>query len=505
MRAQPVTGKVNKVKTDALVVFYPEGEDTFPDDIALLDKELNDGISTLVKEGEIKGKSGEITVIHTLGKLPAVRIVVVGTGKKKTVTADRFRSVAGSVCRQLRSKDISNVTINAPAADYYKGITDAEIVQAVTEGALLGTYSFRKYLKNKDKTSTIRTLRIMIRRKAAMSEYVETANVIAEAVNWTRDLVNEPSNYMTPSQLAASARELAETSGLEIKVLERDDMEALGMGGLLGVSQGSQQPPRFIIMKYLGKKADVIDMALVGKGITFDSGGISIKPAENMADMKGDMAGAASVMGTMKAVAALKPAVNIVAIIPATENLPSGSALKPGDIIQAMNGKTMEVLNTDAEGRLILADALSYAVKMDVKKIVDVATLTGACHVALGSICTGAFTNNQPFMNSVLAAAKTAGEYTWQMPMFPEYTELIKSPIADIKNTGGRFAGAITAAKFLEEFVGRTPWVHLDIAGTSDTDKDSGYQVKGATGVPVRTLVGLVLSMKATRRGRKKK
>jgi len=278
-----------------------------------------------------------------------------------------------------------------------------------------------------------------------------------------------------------------------VEIFDKDKMKELGMGGLLGVSQGSQQPPKFIILSYNGRASKEIDLALVGKGITFDSGGISIKPSENMADMKGDMAGGAAVLATLSALAQLKPAINVTAFVPATENMPSGTALKPGDVIKAMNGKTIEVLNTDAEGRLILADALSYAVKSKAKAIVDIATLTGACQIALGKITTGAFTNNQPLLDKVIAASKEVGEFAWQLPMFEEYKEFIKSDIADIKNTGNRYGGAITAAKFLEEFVDKTPWVHLDLTGP-DTDKEKDYQVKGATGAPVRTLVNLVMA-----------
>jgi leucyl aminopeptidase len=278
-------------------------------------------------------------------------------------------------------------------------------------------------------------------------------------------------------------------------VFDKEKIQERGLGGLLGVSQGSQQPPVFIVLGYKGSGAGAIDLVLAGKGITFDSGGIDIKPAEGMPDMKGDMAGGASVMGALMAIAQLKPKINVTALVPATENLPSGTAMKPGDIISAMNGKTIEVLNTDAEGRLVLADALCYAKKLGAKAIIDVATLTGACHVALGSLCSGAFGNNQALVNKIIAAGKETGELMWPLPMYAEYREQLKSDFADIKNIGNRWGGAITAAKFLEEFVGGTPWVHLDIAGTFETEKDKGYLVKGATGIPVRMLVNLVLAM----------
>jgi len=267
------------------------------------------------------------------------------------------------------------------------------------------------------------------------------------------------------------------------------------MGGLLGVSQGSRQPPKFMVLNYKGSTAKEPDITLVGKGVTFDSGGISIKPSEKLEEMKGDMAGGAAVMAAIAAVARLKPNINVMALIPATENLPDGSALKPGDVLTTMNGKTIEIISTDAEGRLVLADALAYARKRGARKMVDAATLTGACRIALGDICTGAFGNNQELIDRIIAAGKEAGELIWQMPMYDEYQEQNKSDVADIKNVGGRLGGAITAAKFLAEFVDDTPWVQLDIAGTSLSDKERGYQIKGATGVPVRTLVNLVLSL----------
>jgi leucyl aminopeptidase len=312
-----------------------------------------------------------------------------------------------------------------------------------------------------------------------------------------RDWVNEPANFMTPSRMAEVAREVAHGYGLEVNVLEREQMLEMGMGALLGVAQGSAEPPKFIILNYRGRNPGEIDVALAGKGITFDSGGISIKRSEGMGDMKADMSGGAAVMAAISAVARIKSEINVTAVVPATENLPSGRALKPGDVLRAMNGKTIEVVSTDAEGRLILADALSYVKKLNAKSIIDVATLTGACRIALGNVCSGAFGNNQQLMNRLISSGTKAGECMWQMPMNEEYKEQNSSDIADIKNVGGAFAGAITAAQFLSEFVGDTPWVHLDIAGTRLSDKERGYVVKGATGVPVRTLVNLMISLAA--------
>jgi leucyl aminopeptidase len=271
-------------------------------------------------------------------------------------------------------------------------------------------------------------------------------------------------------------------------------MEKEGMGSLLGVAQGSRQPPKLIVLSYKGDKKSTGTLGFIGKGITFDSGGISIKPSEDMWEMKGDMAGAAAAMAALSAIAQLKPKVNVTAVIPATENLPGGKALKPGDVLKAINGKTIEVVNTDAEGRLILADALGYAVKQGLSPLVDLATLTGACHIALGDICSGILGNSQELIDKVIKAGTEAGERLWQMPMYEEYKEQNKSDVADIKNSGGRYGGAITGAQFLAEFAGDMPWVHIDIAGTARTDKERGYLVKGATGIGVRTLINFALA-----------
>jgi leucyl aminopeptidase len=497
MEIKAVAGDMAAIKADAIIVNYFQNTKQLSGDMAAVDKALDGAISQLIKQGDIKGKPNEITLLHSLGRLPASRVVVTGLGKRQELTVDKVRSAVAETCRYLRKKGVASITSVAQGAGI-KGISQESAAQAVTEGALLGLYAFRRYITKKESDfGEIKQLMIVgnEKEKPLLEKAITRGRIMAEAANWARDLVNEPANYMTPSQMAEAARQLAQSYGLKVEVLEKEQMEKAGMGALLGVAQGSQQPPKFIILSYKGSSSDEVDVALVGKGITFDSGGISIKPSEGMAEMKGDMAGGASVMATLIALAQLKPKINVTALVPATENLPSGVALKPGDILTTMNGKTIEVLNTDAEGRLILADALSYARKLGAKAIIDVATLTGACRVALGMVCTGVFSNNQGLADKVIAAGSEAGELAWQLPMYEEYKEQLKSNIADIKNIGNRYAGAITAAKFLEEFINKTPWVHLDIAGTSDTDKEKGYLVKGATGVPVRTLVNLVLNM----------
>jgi leucyl aminopeptidase len=368
----------------------------------------------------------------------------------------------------------------------------------VTEGALLGVYSFRRHITKEAEHGELKRLTIVSADKTKLPLLQRGSGrgrILAEATKLARDMVNEPANYMTPSRMAEVAASLAQTHGLELKVLEREQMQELGMGGLLGVAQGSRQPPKLIVLHYRGGEPAQIDLALVGKGITFDAGGISIKPSEGMEEMKSDMAGGAAVMAALTAIAQLKPRLNVVAIVPATENLPGGNALKPGDILTAMNGKTIEIISTDAEGRLTLADALSYANKLGAKRIVDVATLTGSCHIALGDDCSGVFGNNQEMVDKLIAASVAAGELMWQLPLYEQAKEQLRSEVADIKNVGGKWGGAITAAHVLAEFVGDTPWVHLDIAGTRLSEKDRGYMVKGATGVAVRTLVNFALSL----------
>ncbi|MDO8491690.1 MAG: leucyl aminopeptidase, partial [Dehalococcoidia bacterium] len=371
--------------------------------------------------------------------------------------------------------------------------------QAIAEGAVLGLYTFKKHqTKDKNNGKELTELLVVDREQASLPELergIARGSIIAEATNLARDMVNEPANFMTPTHMADAARKVAAEQGLEVTVLGPEEIKALNMGGLLGVAQGSAQPPCFIILRYRGNPGSKNTLGLVGKGLTFDSGGISIKPSERMEEMKTDMSGGAAVIAAMKAIAQLKPKINVTGLVPATENLPDGKAYKPGDVLKAMNGKTIEIISTDAEGRVILADALVYARKEGLSPVVDAATLTGACVVALGHVCSGAFTNNQPFLEKVSKAAEVAGERAWQLPMYDDYKELNKSDVADMKNAGNRYGGAITAAQFLAEFIEDTPWVHLDIAGTADTDKTKGYQVKGATGVPVRTFVNLALNM----------
>ncbi len=500
MEIKVVQGDIAQADAPAIIVNLFEGVESPAGATGAVDKALDGAISQLIKDGEIKGKKGETTLIHTFGKIPAGRVVVLGLGKAGEFDVEVVRKTMGSACRYLRKLDIRKAATIAHGTGI-GGLEVADAGQALAEGSILGLYRFKTYLtKNpEDNAKELDDLLVveMDRDKiAGLEEGIRRGRIIAEAAMIARDMVNEPANVMTPTRMSEAARQVSEDHGLELKVIDRDDMKQMGMGAFLGVAQGSDEPPKLIILKYEGDPDDPSNnLGLIGKGITFDTGGISIKPAANMEDMKGDMAGGASVIAAMKAIGQLKPKINVTGMVAATENMPGGSAQRPGDVVRSMSGKTVEVINTDAEGRLVLCDALHYAQEMGITRLVDVATLTGAIIVALGHACSGAMTNNQELMDEVTRAGKATGERIWQLPMYDEYKEQLKSNVADIKNVGGRPAGSITAAHFLAEFVGEIPWVHLDIAGTFLSSEESGYVVKGGTGVPTRALIDLTLDL----------
>ena len=497
MEVKVVSGDITKLSLGAIIVNLFEGVKSPGGATGAVDRALGGVIAQLIAEGEIKGKLNEITLIHSLGKIEPARVVVAGLGKEKDLDLRRIRGVAAEACRFLRKAGVERVGTIAHGAGT-GGIDSEKAVQAVAEGTILGLYTFRKHQTKESEQGEIKEMLIVEQDESKLPQMERGCAkgiVLAEATNLARDMANEPANYMTPTDMAEVARKVAQDYGLECQVMERDEMEQLSMGALLGVAQGSRQPPKFIILSYKGDKRSKSALGFVGKGLTFDSGGISIKPSEGMGEMKGDMAGGATVIAAMRALGQLRPKINVTGVIPAAENLPSSTALKPGDILRAMNGKSIEIVSTDAEGRLILADALSYARKLELSPVIDVATLTGACRVALGDFCSGAFGNNEELIVKVIKAGEEAGECMWQMPMYEEYKELNKSDVADIKNVGKRWGGAISAAQFLAEFAEDTPWVHLDIAGTSESDKDKAFLVKGATGVGVRTLVNLALAL----------
>jgi leucyl aminopeptidase len=494
LETKTVAGDLTQIEADAIVANLFEGVEQLDSATAAVDKALDGAISCLIDQSEIKGKFEEVGIVHTFGKLPARIVAVVGLGKRQDFNVDKIRRATGQFCRALRKLNCHKIATTLHGASM-ASIGLEPSAEAIAEGAILGLYSFSKY--KKPEYEDIDEILIVAKEGEEVpiiKSAIDKGKAVAQATNMARDMVNEPANYMTPTRMAEVAKEIATKYDLGLKIFDREDMEAMGMGALLGVAKGSNQPPKLVVLSYKGDEGSQRIMGFLGKGITFDSGGISIKASEGMEEMKDDMAGAAAVMTALGAIAQLKPKINVTAVIPTTENLPSGTALKPGDILKAMNGKTIEVISTDAEGRLILADALSYAAKQGLSPLIDLATLTGACRIALGTFYSGLFGNNQELIDKVRKAAERTGERMWQMPMPEEYKEQNKSDIADIKNAGNRIGGAITAALFLAEFVDNVPWVHIDIAGTAFSSKESGYIAKGATGVGVRTLVELALS-----------
>lgn len=496
MEIKVVAGDITQ-QQGAIVVNLFEGVTSPEGATGAVDRALDGAISDLIAEGEIKGKRGEMTLIHTLGKMTPTRVLVAGLGKADDFSQDHVRSVTAASCRYLSRVGVTSASTIAHGAGI-GGIDTRASGQAIAEGAVLGLYRFDKYKSgnNQEKNLNLTVVESDAQKVTALQDGVSEGTIVAESVCLCRDMANEPANGMTPTQMAEVALRVAREAGLEIEVLDRPQMQELGMGSLLGVAQGSDEPPKFIILRYNGDPDNQANhLALLGKGITFDSGGLDIKSAAGMSTMKGDMAGGASVIGAMRAIGLLKPGINVTAIVPATENMPGGKAQRPGDVVTAMNGKTIEIDNTDAEGRLVLADAAAYARSIGLTRIVDVATLTGAVVVALGEHCIGAFGSDQSFTDQVVAAGNQVGERIWQLPTFDDYKDQYKSDIADIKNTGGRGGGAITGAMIIGEFAEGASWVHLDIAGTARTSRDRGYKIKGATGVPVRTLVALTKNL----------
>ena len=482
-----------EVDVEALAVAVFKGEKPASGLLRQLDAAANGMISDAIDSEEFNGKQGETAYFHVSSKdLKARRILLIGCGDPAGYKAAQITQMAGAATRFLRGKNIKTIAI-VPRAE-----NDAErVAQTAAVGAVMGLFEPDKYRTKEKEKREIKAATIVIENadKKAVQRGAERGRIIGESTNFTRDLANEPGAWMTPTIMADRAKQMAKEFGLRFDVLDQKQMEKLGMGSLLGVARGSDEPPKLIILKYepsrfRSRKGELL--ALVGKGVTFDSGGISLKPGENMELMKYDMTGAATVIGTMRAIAQLKPSVPVLGVAPCTENLPSGKATKPGDVLRAMTGKTIEVINTDAEGRLILADAIAYAKKLGATRIIDMATLTGAVSIALGDVNTAILGTDQELIDEVIASGREVGEKFWQLPLDDEYTKQIKSDIADIRNIGGKKAGTITAAAFLKEFAEETPWAHLDIAGTAWGDPATAYRSKGPTGIAVRTLVEFI-------------
>ncbi|HZH32026.1 MAG TPA: leucyl aminopeptidase [Pyrinomonadaceae bacterium] len=506
MDIQVSTGRVGDADVQALAVAVFKDEQAHEGFLQELDAATGGLIKSVIETEELKGKEGETVYLHLgdgHGELKAKRLLLVGVGERESYGAAQVSQMAGTAARALRARSVKTVGLITRGAE-----GDAERSAAVAvEGVLMSLFEPDKYRTSEKEERAIERLVVIAQGASedALRRGTERGRIVGESVNFTRDLANEPGAYMTPTIMAERARAIASEFGLEVDVLDQARMEGEGMGSLLSVARGSEEPPALIILKYTPagfdgnttKSGNVVGggdglLAFVGKGVTFDSGGISIKPGENMELMKYDMTGGATVLGVMRAVAQLKPPMPLLGVVPATENLPSGKATKPGDVVRAMSGKTIEVINTDAEGRLILADAMAYARKLGATQIVDLATLTGAVSIALGDVNTGILGTDQELIDEVIAAGREVGEKLWQLPLDKEYTRQIKSDIADIKNVGGRKAGTITAAAFLKEFADGISWAHLDIAGTAWGDEAKPYRSKGPTGVGVRTLLNLI-------------
>jgi len=476
-----------EVETECLaVVVLDHGSKDKPEvSIEASDGAIKDVTAEVMASGEVTGKIFETTLLHRPAKLKAKRLLLLGGGKAKSFTASDLRKLAGAVVRFLKPKGIRSFAFLAPESTK----TD-DAVKAIVEGAFVGNFDPDTY-KSDRKDQKIDAVTVVARGdQARLQKIVDDARVVGESQNFTRELVNEPSNRMTPTILAERARKMAQEVGLKVDVYGADKLKELKMGAFWGVSQGSDEPPALIVLRYEPADAPPTPvLGLVGKGVTFDTGGISIKPADGMEKMKYDMAGAAAMIGAMRAIALLKPKVRVTAIICATENMPSGKAQKPGDIQIAMSGKSIEIINTDAEGRLVLADGLCYARQLGCTHLIDAATLTGAVVVALGYVNAGVFANDEKMYERFSRALEKAGEKFWRLPLDDEYKENIRSNIADIVNSGARWGGAVNAAMFLKEFAEDTPWLHLDIAGTAWMEENKPWIAKGPSGIAVRSLV----------------
>lgn len=494
------------VATEMLAVFAVDassgnGKEVRSDIRLLTDEEAHrKAAEAVLDSGEFKADAGETLLLHHPTGLKTKRLLIVGLGKAARVTPHEVRRAAGTAVRFAKPRSLREIAVVLPVAD---GMDPQSTTRAVAEGALIADFDPDTYRSDR-KDRSVQSLQIVASPSAdrtAVEAGLREGVILGESQNFTRSLVNEPGNRLTPTLLGERAAAMCREFALQCEVYGTEKLRELSMGAFLSVAQGSDEPPALIVMRYEPKGAPSGPvLGLVGKGITFDSGGISIKPSENMEKMKYDMAGGAAMMGAMRAIAQLQPSVRVIGIVCAAENMPSGKAQKPGDVQIAMPpapdrpGKSIEIINTDAEGRLVLADGLTYAKQLGATHLIDAATLTGACVVALGMINAGVFSNDEESYRRFAEAVKVSGERFWRLPVEDDYRDLIKSGIADIKNTGGRWGGAITAAMFLKEFAENTPWIHLDIAGTAWNDDSKAWMAAGPTGIAVRSIVEWVRS-----------
>ena len=479
------------VSPEALVTYVFDKDERIEGVVADLDRATGGKIAPLAKSGELNGKAFEMVLLHYPQGLAAQRLLLIGAGKPDKFSSADLRRLAGAALRYLKSRGVKKIVWLAREKD-----NDAAALQTVVEGLTAADFESDTYRSKKENSKNIESVGLAGFQGADLAAALERGMLLGESQNWARSLINEPSNKLTPRMLADRAEAMANEAGLAVEILDEDRIAALKMGALLGVSQGSVEPPRVIVITYTpaNLKPGAPVLGLVGKAVTFDTGGISIKPADGMEKMKYDMGGGATMLGAMRAIARLRPAIKVIAVVPATENMPGGRAQKPGDVQVAMSGKTIEIINTDAEGRLILADGVAYAKKLGATHLIDAATLTGAIMIALANVHVGAFGTPREYLDRFLESTKAAGEKMWPMPIDDEYQEMIKSNIADIRNTAsGKGGGAITAAWFIKEFAEDTPWIHLDIAGTAWNDENKPWLAKGPTGIAIRSIVDFAM------------
>jgi leucyl aminopeptidase len=495
MKSQAITANFQEANVEALAIAVFKDEKASSDVLKDLDKLTGGIVSSVIKNEEFKGEVNETALIRfsAKGKIKASMLLLIGVGDKTDYKVASVANVSGTATRFLRKRNVKSFAL-LPRLD-----GDAtEIAQNAVQGFITSQFELDKYRTKDKNTKSVDNLVVCVEgaKESALKDGLQRGQIIGDSMNFTRDLANEPPNILHPTEFAKRAQTIAKEAGLKCDILDEAKMEKLGMGSLMSVSIGSEQPAKLIVLKYEPKKSTAKKgelLAIVGKGITFDTGGISLKPGEGMDAMKYDMSGGASVLGAMRAIGLLKPSVPVLGIVAAVENMPDGKASRPSDVVTAMTGKTIEILNTDAEGRLILADAVAYAEKQGATKIVDMATLTGAVIIALGDVHTAVLGNDQDLVNEIIACGNEVGENYWQLPIGKEYSKGIKSDIADIKNIGpSRKAGTIVGAVFIQEFIDKAKWAHLDIAGTAWNDGEKPHQAKGPTAVAVKTLVKMV-------------
>jgi len=493
MRIRAESSSPLKKRTAVLCAFCFE-DNSIPIGLGKLQKKIDQAVSQSVKE--IKGKKNKIAIIHSHGEIPAEKILIAGLGKKNKITSDIIRDVAGNVTKKIHDLGIKEFSIILPEKTSIKNET---LISSIIEGANLSLYDFDLFRKEKNKSKEP-DLTLLTSEKNAQ-KVVKTYMIISDAVRFTRDVANLPPNECPPEKLGDIAKKIASQNKIKCTIFTKKEIKSKGLGGVTAVGQGSKNEPRFIILEYRNGKKDQKPILLVGKAVTFDTGGISLKPGEKMDEMKFDKCGGCTVLGIMKAISELKLPINVVAIIPSVENMPGGEAYRPGDIIKLFSGKTAEILNTDAEGRLILADGLAYGIKhYQPSSVMDFATLTGACIVALGTNVAAIVSNNSKLTSKIKKSSSNTSEEVWELPINDDYMDMVKSKVADIRNIGvGRAAGTITAAAFLANAVGNVPWVHFDIAGTAwiqPSTKNKSYNANGATGFGVRLVVDHLMNQR---------